>query len=308
MFALPPHCCAPTTKFAAGTVYEAELQAVVEPMRRLLPILLALLLAAPLLGQVSELGITGGVTYYIGDLNPLKHYPKNTHLGGGLVYRYNFNDRYAFRLQGLYGKLEAYDSDSDDSLQVRRNLSFRANLFEVSGLIEVNFFKYRSTAKDSRRWTPFIFLGLAYFRASPQAQLDDTWYDLPQLGTEGQGSSLGEDTYKVDRICLPFGAGLKFNLGKLDLQMEWGLRRTWTDHIDDVSGTYVDNALLSFESGELTAQLADRSDLRETGLNTGRARGDSQTRDWYQYTGLTLTYLLTRFTECDELYQRMNRR
>jgi len=277
-------------------------------MRRTLPLLTALLLAAPLLGQVSEFGITGGVTYYVGDLNPLKHYPKNTHIGGGLVYRYNFNNRYAFRLQGLYSKLEAYDSDSGDSLQVRRNLHFRANLLEISGLVEVNFFKYRSTGKDSKRWTPFIFVGFGYFRANPQAQLDDTWYDLAQLGTEGQGSTLGDDTYKVDHLCLPFGAGLKFNLGKLDLQMEWGLRRTWTDYIDDVSGTYVDNTLLTFESGELTAQLADPSAFRETGYNTGRARGDAQTRDWYQYTGLTLTYILTRFTECDELYQNMNRR
>ena len=62
-------------------------------MRRLIPFALALFATAPLLGQVSEMGLTGGVTYYIGDLNPLKHYPKNTHLGGGLVYRYNFNDR-----------------------------------------------------------------------------------------------------------------------------------------------------------------------------------------------------------------------
>ena len=276
-------------------------------MRRLIPLALALFATAPLLGQVSEMGLTGGVTYYIGDLNPLKHYPKNTHFGGGLVYRYNFNDRYAFRLQGLYSKFEAYDSDSEDSLAVMRNLSFRSKLFEVSGLLEVNFFKYRSKGKDSKRWTPFVFAGLCYFRTNPQALLDDTWYDLQQLGTEGQGTTKGGESYKLDQIGLPFGAGLKFNLGKLDVQMEWGLRRTWTDYIDDVSGTYASNALLMFESGDLTAQLADRSDLRESEFNTGRARGDSQTRDWYQYTGLTVTYIITRFTECDELYQKMNR-
>ncbi|MBL8003226.1 MAG: outer membrane beta-barrel protein [Flavobacteriales bacterium] len=277
-------------------------------MRQLLTLLACLFLAAASRGQVSELGPTGGVSYYIGDLNPLKHYPKNTHFAGGLVFRYNFNDRYAFRLQGLYSKLEAYDSDSPDSLQLLRNLSFRTNLLEISGLIEVNFFKYRSKGKDSRKWTPFVFVGFGYFRTNPQAQLDDTWYDLQPLGTEGQGTSSGEDYYKLDQLCMPFGTGLKFNFGKVDLQLEWGLRRTWTDHIDDVSGQYVDNAQLEFESGDLAAQLADRSVLRETGFNTGRARGDVQTRDWYQYTGLTLTFLLTRFTECDELYMNMGRR
>ncbi len=277
-------------------------------MHRLLRVLVLLLPVLPASAQVSELGLTGGVTYYIGDLNPLKHYPKNTHFGGGLVYRYNFNDRYAFRLQGLYSKLEAYDSDSDDTLQVIRNLSFKANLLEIAGLVEVNFFKYRSKGKDSRQWTPFVFVGFAYFRANPKAQLDDTWYDLVDLGTEGQGSTLGGEPYKVDHLSMPFGAGLKFNLGKIDLQVEWGLRRTWTDYIDDVSGRYVDNADLTYESGELAAQLADRSVNRETGYNTGRARGDGQTRDWYQYTGLSLTYLLTRFTECDEIYRSMDHR
>lgn len=277
-------------------------------MRSLFLFALAIFATTSLLGQVSEMGLTGGATYYVGDLNPLKHYPKDTHLGGGIVYRYNFNDRYAFRLQGLYSKLEAYDSDSDDSLAVMRNLGFRTKLFEVSGLLEVNFFKYRSKGKNSKRWTPFVFAGLCYFRTNPQAMLDDTWYDLQQLGTEGQGTTKGGEAYKLDQIGLPFGAGLKFNLGKIDVQMEWGLRRTWTDHIDDVSGTYVSNALLTFESGDLTAELADRSDLRESEFNTGRARGDGQTRDWYQYTGLTVTYILTRFTECDELYQKMNRR
>lgn len=278
-------------------------------MHRLPTFLLLLLTATVLRGQVSELGLTGGVTYYIGDLNPDKHYPENTHFGGGLVFRYNFNDRYAFRFQGLYSKLEAWDSDSDDPIQLERNLHFRSNLLEVAGLIEVNFFKYRSTGKGSRKWTPFVFVGLAYFRANPQAKLDDTWYELAQLGTEGQGSTLNaEDPYKVDRMSLPFGTGLKFNLGKVDVQLEWGLRRTWTDYIDDVSGTYVDNAELTFESGELTAQLADPSVWRESGFNTGRARGDAQTRDWYQYTGLSITYLLTRFTECDELYRSMDRR
>jgi hypothetical protein len=276
-------------------------------MRRLLPLFTLLMLAPVLRGQVSELGPTGGVTYYIGDLNPLKHYPKNTHFGGGLVYRYNFNDRYAFRLQGLYSKLEAYDTDSPDSLALLRNLGFRTNLLEISGLLEINFFKYRSKGKDAKKWTPFVFVGFGYFRVNPQNQLDDTWYDLQPLGTEGQGTSKGGDYYKLDQLCLPFGTGLKFNFGKVDLQLEWGLRRTWTDYIDDVSGTYADNALLTFESGDLTAQLADPSVLRESGFNTGRARGDSQTRDWYQYTGLTLTFLLTRFTECDELYQNMSR-
>jgi hypothetical protein len=275
-------------------------------MKRHIP-LLALLActAVPLSAQVSELGITGGVSYYIGDINPDKHYPAHTHAAGGLMYRYNFDQHYALRLQGLYGKLEAYDSESPDTLQLLRNLGFRTTLFEASALLEVNFFKYRGLSKDNRMWTPFIFAGLAYFHTNPQNRLNDTWYDLQPLGTEGQGTTAGGSSYSLNQFCIPFGAGLKFALSnKLDLQMEWGLRRTYTDYIDDVSGTYADNAVLSEEAGPLSAVLADPSPLRVSGYNTGRARGDSQTHDWYQYTGITLSLLLTRFTECEAMWSR----
>lgn len=256
--------------------------------------------------QVSELGITGGVSYYIGDLNPTRHYPRQTHAAGGIFYRYNFNQHYAIRLQGLYTRLEAYDSDSNDSLQLLRNLGFRTNLFEAAATLEINFLKYRGITKDSHNWTPYIFFGLAYFHMNPQNLLDDTWYDLQPLGTEGQGTSQGGAPYKLDVMSIPFGVGFKFALtDKLDFGLEWGLRRTYTDYLDDVSGVYVDNTFLINETGPLTAALADPSGLRETGLNSGRSRGDSNTRDWYQYTGVSLSLLLTRFTECDAIWDRM---
>ncbi|MBK7752040.1 MAG: outer membrane beta-barrel protein [Flavobacteriales bacterium] len=271
---------------------------------------LLVVLLLPLQGlraQVSELGITGGVTYYIGDINPYKHYPTRTKPMGGLLFRYNFGSRYAVRAQALYGTLEAFDSDSPDSLQQLRNLSFRANIFELALLGEINFFHYRAGGKDGRSWTPFVFAGLCYFRANPRAQLDNTWYDLQPLGTEGQGGTSedgGGNLYKVDQVGIPFGAGLKFALGKrVDLQLEWGLRRTFTDYLDDVSGTYADPEQLN----PLAAELSDPSLDAAVTDRTGQARGDTQTRDWYQYTGLSLSVLLTKFTECDQLYFRMKR-
>jgi hypothetical protein len=278
--------------------------------RTLLPFLL-LALMGPLRAQTNELGLTGGALYYIGDLNPERHYPKGTRIGGGLVFRHNMSNRLAFRLQGLYGTLQADDANSSDSLQLLRNLHFRARLFECSGLLEINFLPYRS-GKGSYRWTPFIFGGLAYFRANPQALFNDEWIELAPLGTEGQGTSLrpGTEPYQVDRMSLPFGAGFKFNLGRIDVQLEWGLRRTWTDYIDDVSGVYVDNDILRSENGPVAAALADRSALRDVPgwSNSGRARGNASTRDWYQYTGLTITYVITRFNDCDEQYNWMRKK
>jgi hypothetical protein len=272
-----------------------------------------LLLASGLhaLAQVNELGATIGAAYYIGDLNPYKHYPADTRLAGGIVFRHNLNDRYALRLQGLYGTLQAYDSNSEDPIQLNRNLHFRAPLFEAAMLIEINYFPYRKRGKDGKKWTPFVFGGLAYFRASPRAQFQDSWYELQQLGTEGQGTSQGPKLYAVDHMAIPFGAGLKFNVKRIDFQLEWGMRRTYTDYIDDVSGAYYDNDLLAFENGPLSAALADRSGLEDANpgfSNTGRSRGDPNTRDWYVYSGLTITYILSRFSDCEEQYNWMKRK
>ena len=281
-------------------------------MLRHLILILAFASLSGLRAQVSELGITGGVTYYIGDLNPYRHYPKDTKLAFGVLYRYNFSDRYAVRLQALNGTLQAYDSRSSDTLQLLRNLHFKARLIEMSALVEVNFRKYRSKDKDSKMWTPFVFAGLAYYRASPQAELDGEWYDLQPLGTEGQGTTArpGSDVYAVDHVCIPFGVGFKWNVGRLDFQVEWGLRRTYTDYIDDVSGTYVDRDLLAFENGPLAAILADPGVLGQLPEypNEGRARGDADTRDWYQYTGLSVTYIISRFSDCEEQYNWMRKR
>lgn len=281
-------------------------------MLRTLSFTLGLAIASSAFAQVSEIGITGGVNYYIGDLNPTRHYPKDTKLAFGALYRYNFSDRYAIRIQALSGTLQAYDSHSSDTLQLLRDLHFRAKLLEFSGVLEVNFRKYRSKDKDSKRWTPFMFAGLAFFHAAPQALYDDTWYDLAPLGTEGQGTTAypGKDAYSVDNICIPFGVGFKVNAGRLDFQLEWGLRRTYTDYIDDVSGTYVDRDLLAFENGPLAAALADPSALGQLPVypNEGRARGDSNTLDWYQYTGLGITYVISKFSDCDEQYNWMRKK
>ena len=42
-----------------------------------------------------ELGVFLGGSYYIGDLNPIRHFDQFTKPAGGLVCRYNFNPRLA---------------------------------------------------------------------------------------------------------------------------------------------------------------------------------------------------------------------
>jgi hypothetical protein len=47
-------------------------------------------------------------------------------------------------------------------------------------------------------------------------------------------------------VAIPFGIGAKMNVSKkVGIGLEWGPRKTFTDYLDDVSGTYPDVSLKS---------------------------------------------------------------
>lgn len=243
-------------------------------------------------GQYHEIGAMVGTAYYIGDLAPKNGIPEEVSLAGGLIYRYNFNDRVSFKGSILYGRVSARDEDSDLAWQQNRNLSFRADIFEFSGQIEINFLTYE-IGDRTRPSTPYLFAGLSVFRFKPQAQYNDSWVDLQPLGTEGQGIKGNPDRYSLTQLSIPFGVGFKFNIWRnLGGAVEWGMRRTFTDYIDDVSTVYVNPIRLEEENGPLSQLLADRSlkPLGPDGTNTDLQRGETNHQDWYIFTGVMLTY------------------
>ncbi len=246
--------------------------------------------------QRSELGIFVGTAYYIGDLNPAKHFT-NTNSAGGIIYRYNFNSRWALKVSALFGQLEA--SDKVTNYNNDRNLSFRSPISEISAQAEFNFFNLY-TQKGKNFFSPYMFVGVSAFSFNPQSQLDNHWYDLQPLGTEGQGLEKypKKDYYSLTSVSMPFGIGFKVNfLRNFSLGLEWGMRKTWTDYIDDIGGTYADNDQCSPK----VAQIADPSDVKHI---EGSARGNSQTKDWYNFTGLWLTYKIFEGAKSCGAYQK----
>lgn len=251
--------------------------------------------------QRSELGVFVGTAYYIGDLNPNKHFTK-TNSAGGLLYRYNFNTRWAFKMSALFGQLEG--SDRETNYNNDRNLSFRSPISEISGQLEFNFFNlYPQQGKNN--FSPYMFIGFSAFSFNPQAQMNDHWYDLQPLGTEGQGLDdyPNKDYYSLTNVSMPFGLGLKYNfLRNFSIGIEWGMRKTWSDYIDDVGGTYADQIQLSTKRGPIVASLADRGDMPKK--EEGIARGNSRTKDWYNFTGIWLSFKLFEGSESCNAYQK----
>ena len=95
-------------------------------------------------------------------------------------------------------------------------------------------------------------------------------------------------------MSIPFGVGAKANLSKnIGLSFEWGMRKTFTDYLDDVSKKYYDPAALAAARGTTAAAMSDPSIGTDPGVsNAGRQRGNPTNKDWYSFIGIALTIKL----------------
>jgi hypothetical protein len=240
----------------------------------------------------NDIGVMIGGSYYLGELNPSKHF-NMSQPAFGVFYRYNPNHRIGYRAAFNYGGIMGDDSQSDDDDQLVRNLNFKNKLMEFSGVVEFNFFDYRIN-HNKQFFSPYVFLGLAVLKHKPMAEYQGKYVELQPLATEGQGTSLDPDRkkkYKLTQITIPFGIGAKLNLARnVGLSFEWGMRKTFTDYLDDVSKQYVNPVLLAQEKGSLAAQLSDRS-LNDdpTFSNVGTQRGNPFIKDWYNFFGFQIS-------------------
>ena len=243
----------------------------------------------------SEIGLMVGGSSYIGDLNPFKPY-YNVQPAGGLVYRYSIHSRVSFRANATAGWIGASDVDATNPLLVNRNLSFRSYIMEVGAGVELNYFPFQ-LGHPRYKGTAYLLAELAVFRMNPQANVNGEWFDLQSLGTEGQGSDLNAKApYSLTQLSIPLGIGCKLSLGKkASLSLEYGIRKTFTDYIDDVgSDTYVDPVELDAANGPLAAYLSNRS---LDGSRFGK-RGTSATKDWYSFFGMMLSFRIGSPNKC----------
>ncbi len=79
-----------------------------------------------LIGSVSvysqknaNVGIFAGTAYYMGDINPNRHFYRPS-LSLGAFYRYNINTRFAVRANAYYAQLSGNDLDFPESTASRQ--------------------------------------------------------------------------------------------------------------------------------------------------------------------------------------------
>jgi opacity protein-like surface antigen len=184
----------------------------------LLILILACILPDAWSQRKGDIGIFGGASYYMGEINPVRHFYKPSP-DFGAIYRYNFNQRNSLRFHAIYGSLRGDDLDFTNDFQQARALSFQTSFLELALNTEFNFLPYQH-GKRKDRYTPYVTGGLGYnFVFSP-------------------------DKRGTTDLVITYGAGFKFNVSKrISAGGEWSFRKTFNDRLDGVVNPGPDNTV-----------------------------------------------------------------
>ncbi|MDX2301602.1 MAG: DUF6089 family protein [Microscillaceae bacterium] len=201
-----------------------------------------------------------------------------TRPGAGVFVMRKISPRSHLRLSLNWGRLEGDDfSSAENSGTYARNLHFRNDIVELT-LVNTwdligSYGKYRKRVP----FTPFLFFGFGLIHHNPQAKIilnqSTEWVDLQPLGTEGQGRPGYDAPYSKIQLVLPLGVGFKWSVNeRLDIAIESGIRFTFFDHLDDVSGEYPN---LDDLGNPLAASLSNRT-LESVSARTNSTRNLEQ--------------------------------
>tara|TARA_Y100000991_G_scaffold155840_1_gene118626 strand:+ start:146 stop:1279 length:1134 start_codon:yes stop_codon:yes gene_type:complete len=182
----------------------------------------------------------------------------------------------------------------------------RLGIYLVGG---VGGFLYVPKAKNNFIYQRDITANTNFTDAGYEFYSDEaTYHKLRPLHTEGQGYNgieSGDDfnipgkkfkpgkTYKKVAVCIPFGFGIQKAFDSyMGIKIEFGIRYTFTDFLDDVSGIYYDKIKLAENNGILAANMTGTNsgltysnDLTYT--QAGFRRGNPENNDYYGFLSIS---------------------
>ena len=183
----------------------------------------------------SDIGFMTAVPWYQGDISTLVPRPSPIPPAIGPILRYNFNQRNSLRAHAVF-----FDLGASGEIYGGEPAEFRSSFVNLGLDFEFNWWPYQ-TALRRTKYSPYVSAGIGY--------------------------SLNYTGGSVSHLYLPFGGGLKVNLGRrLSGGLEASMRKTFNDRIDGVTNA----------GGEaVQTPLANN--------------------DWYMFTGLFITYKIFNY-------------
>jgi hypothetical protein len=239
--------------------------------------------------QWLELGLSTGVTSYVGDIpSPVGTFQWGA--AGAAYAKYNFNPHWGLKMQWGMQRIYAADSLSGVASRDTINLSFRNNIRSALLQAEFNFWPFVPGSRKKKS-APYVGLGIGRIVFDPQAKYRGNWVSLQPLGTEGQGLDekpgmkglVEPERYALGAWTFPVTLGFRHNLrDKHSIGIEFVYCYTSTDYLDDIKGKFVDASLLRLHRNGMSADLSDRSWENDHTLRApGTQRGVNAYNDAY---------------------------
>ena len=216
-------------------------------------------------------GVHVGASNYLGDIGgkdgPRRDFvydvklDQTSYVFGGHI-RYKASRTFAVGANFRYGRVQGWDEDTEWAARKARNLNFKNNLKELSVRGEYTLYTDNDLGGKgyyNPEFKVFAFIGVAGLMHNPQGflgpneyGLDEGWYDLRDLQTEGQSQKYGSFTYAI-----PMGVGVYFtHLKKYRFGWELSYSLSGSDYLDDISTFYAYDSELG---SDLARALANQT-------------------------------------------------
>jgi hypothetical protein len=210
----------------------------------------------------ADIGVWGGSSTYWGDIREASPM-QSLNLNLGAYFRYNFNQRVGLRAMFMMGNFSAEGIVENEDIM----WDFNKTVQDLAVQVEINYLKYVLGQKKTP-FTPYILggFGMMFFPYT----LDPA--RLAGINPWFAGQNVVEESVVTPTI--PFGFGVKFSIGKkLGVAMEYQLRKTLTDKLDDLDDPLTFSTTNN-NGEEVTIKYSD----------------SIHNNDWPGYAGIHITY------------------
>ena len=156
-----------------------------------------------------EIGGMAGLSMYMGDANQTALL-QGFNPAGGLVFRRNFNFRWALKTDLMVGKIKGDTKNTDNAFPNNGEVSFSRNFFELGGQIEFNFLPYsdKFAYLNTSKIAPYLLTGLGITVAPGKNQT-------------------------FANVSFPLGLGVKYKIrNRINLGLEYSVHKLFGDGFD----------------------------------------------------------------------------
>jgi hypothetical protein len=249
-----------------------------------------------------DFGVNASMANYLGDIGGKEGTAKSfvsdiqlakTRWNFGGFARYKWRPKVSLKLALDYIRVEGDDKLSANPGRMYRNFNFRNDIIDLGATGEYFFYENNdlgNTYRYRNGFRAYVFAGVGAFYSNPKSLYRGEYVAMQPYGSEGT-------IYRKVIMNIPMGVGFYFTLNKRNrIGFEINYRKTFSDFVDDISGSYASTPPGDPYEQELflrTTELSrDENPAAYDSHAWGSKRGESTNKDSYLTLGFSYSYVL----------------